>query len=294
MQTVSDRLTLITTFDANRVDWSVVLAAVDSWLANDCVERVILFGPSPEQLPRTNERVVCAPFTDLPRLPDILSALEHTATSDLVGYINSDILLHGDLGAAIRNARTAVGQHPILLTGWRINIEKSELPIRLGARMGQVSHGGMDYFIYNRGLFRDFPPMFIGRGYWDYTFVEKALQVGAAVVNCSAFIDAYHINHAPYSMDMDYHRGYLGPHYRHNRRVAVWWRCLRYPLHRAQLKLDKSGQVHATGFSRHFTWIPEYLVGVAYHVLLAFHPYSRPLMHYGGRIYRKLNDSILR
>jgi len=294
VRTVSDMLTLITTFDASRADWDVVFAAVDSWLANDCVETVVLFGPSPEQLPQARARVVCVPFEDLPRLPDILSALERTATSSLVGYINSDILLHGNLGTAIRNARAVVGQPPMLLTGWRINIEKSELPIRDGARIGQMSHGGMDYFIYDRGLFRDFPPMFIGRGYWDYTFVERALQAGTTVVNCSAFIKAYHVNHAPYGIDVDYHRSYLGPHYCHNRKEAVWWRCLRYPLHRAQLKLDETGQAHATDLSRHFKWIPEYLVGVVYHVLLALHPYSRPLMHYGGRLYRKLNEAVLR
>ena len=291
---MSDTLTLITTFDASRADWDVVLTAVDSWLANDCVETVVLFGPSPEQLPETRDRVMCVPFADLPRVPEILATLEHKATTSLIGYINSDILLQGDLGVAVRNARAAIGQRPMLLTGWRINIEKSEMPIRDGKRLGQMSHGGMDYFIYDRGLFCDFPPMFIGRGYWDYTFVEKAIHAGVTVVNCSAYIHAYHVNHAPYCIDVDYHRGYLGSHYRHNRKEAVWWRCLRYSLYRAQLKLDEAGQIHTASISRHLMWIPEYLVGVVYHVLLAFHPYSRPLMHYGGRLYRKLNDAILR
>ena len=53
----------------------------------------------------------------------------------------------------------------------------------------------IDYFAFSRGLFKDLPPLVVGRVFWDNWTVWKALQMKKPVVDASRGIIAVHQNH---------------------------------------------------------------------------------------------------
>jgi len=64
----------------------------------------------------------------------------------------------------------------------------------------QQSQDWIDYFVFTRGLYREIPPLVIGRVGWDNWLVWKARSEGAAVVDATDCVVAIHQNH-----DYGYH-----------------------------------------------------------------------------------------
>jgi hypothetical protein len=60
-----------------------------------------------------------------------------------------------------------------------------------------VSRGplAIDWFFFNRGLFEDVPPFSIGRARVDNWLVWRALSLGAAVIDGTAVVQAFHQRH---------------------------------------------------------------------------------------------------
>ena len=54
----------------------------------------------------------------------------------------------------------------------------------------------IDYFVFPRGLYDDVPVLVVGRSYWDWWLVWKALSERTPVVDCTPFVVAVHQNHA--------------------------------------------------------------------------------------------------
>jgi hypothetical protein len=58
----------------------------------------------------------------------------------------------------------------------------------------------IDYFVFSRGMYREIPPLVIGRVGWDNWLVWKARSEGAAVIDATRAVVAIHQNH-----DYGYH-----------------------------------------------------------------------------------------
>src|SRR5262249_6954438 len=58
----------------------------------------------------------------------------------------------------------------------------------------QPSHT-VDYFAFRRGLYREMPPLVVGRIWWDHWLVWKSRQQGAAVVDVTQVAMCVHQNH---------------------------------------------------------------------------------------------------
>src|SRR6202007_2713596 len=55
--------------------------------------------------------------------------------------------------------------------------------------------GAIDYFVFPKGPFRNFPPFVIGRPWWDDWFLWKARNSNVALVDATEFVLAVHQNH---------------------------------------------------------------------------------------------------
>lgn len=127
------------------------------------------------------------------------------ARTDLVGYVNSDIILMSDFMAAV--GRTAARFPRFLLVGQRRNV-RIETPLdfdgpwehtlRELAKSGDACYPGIDYFVFPRELWSAIPPFALGRSYWDNWPLYAARRRGAVVVDGTPAVLAVHQDHTYY------------------------------------------------------------------------------------------------
>src|SRR6266849_4888798 len=126
-----------------------------------------------------------------------------SANSDLLCYVNADIILMSDFVHAIRR----LGDSPFLMCGQRCDLDLDvaidfdrpgwEEDVRQLARERGSLHGltGMDYFAFPAGLFEEMPAFAIGRATWDNWLIFHARSKSIPVVDASAVVMAVHQNH---------------------------------------------------------------------------------------------------
>jgi hypothetical protein len=120
-------------------------------------------------------------------------------------YCNCDIILLEDFWRAF--AMTTARWRQFLMVSRRWDTDITE-PIEFGepswaatvrkmALTANVQQGNhfVDFFVFNRWLYDEVPPLVVGRGYWDHWLVWKALSRGVAVLDASRYIVPVHQNH---------------------------------------------------------------------------------------------------
>lgn len=147
-----------------------------------------------------------------PLLNDVFEKAGRLASSDLLAYVNADIILLEDFPAAVR--RVHRWRRRSLMIGKRRdvnivepwNFERSswqaDLRSRVFASSTQRSEWYLDYFVFPRDLYAEIPPLAIGRTAWDNWLVWQARQIKAAVVDTTPAVLAVHQNH-----DYSHHPG---------------------------------------------------------------------------------------
>lgn len=151
-------------------------------------------------------------------LNSMFERAQQAAQNEYLCYSNCDIVLMGDFWKAFERVRA--WRERFLLVGRRWDTDITE-PIHFEERDWEehwrafaVKRGFhqnphfIDYFVFRRNEFAEVPPLVVGRSYWDWWIVRKALENGTAVVNCSSCVAAIHQNHG-----YTYHPGgKLGTH----------------------------------------------------------------------------------
>jgi hypothetical protein len=136
-----------------------------------------------------------------PILTDVFARAEALANHEMLCFVNSDIILFGDILAAVRklsgnflmvssrfNCRIT---YPLAFEPkWDRELRNSALR---EARMYPA--GGSDIFVYRIGLFGVVPPFAIGRGYWDNWLMFRARQRGARLIDVTPSVVALHQDH---------------------------------------------------------------------------------------------------
>lgn len=152
-----------------------------------------------------------------PYVKSLFSQAQNATTNELLAYCNADTLLTQSFADAFfSTAEQLPGL--FLITGARWSLNKKVWPADFSgdwdARLRKFTYGddpadptgaackakpsGMDYFAYRRGVYdepREFPPLVIGRAFWDPWLVWRALQAGADVVDGIQAILAVHQYH---------------------------------------------------------------------------------------------------
>jgi hypothetical protein len=139
-----------------------------------------------------------------PLLSDMFGRAEARASSELMCYVNADIVLTQEFASAIAAVSGALAE--FLLVSKRINVDMAEelnfapgwKEALLGrARDGRVSgdHTAIDVFVFGKGMYSRIPNFAIGRLWFDQWLIKSARQRGIAVVDASIVAPVLHQNH---------------------------------------------------------------------------------------------------
>lgn len=183
--------------------------AIRSWLSLDPKCDIILFGDdegtgkaAAEFGVRHIPKVNCNEF-GTPLLDSLFQMAQDLAKYRVMAYVNADIILLDDFVRAVQR----IQRPSFLMVGQRrdieINVEldfgnpNSQSQLRCDINKRSVLHGrtGIDYFVFDRGLFRDIPPFAIGRTAWDNWLIYRARSLGVPVIDATEVITAVHQNH---------------------------------------------------------------------------------------------------
>ena len=138
-----------------------------------------------------------------PRMSGYFQQAEEAARHSRMCYVNADIILFPDLLEAVAKVDL-----PKFVMGGRRTDYDIEKPVdftrpdwaealREDAKKNGTLHdfGGIDYFVYPRGMFGEIPQFALGRWYWDQWLVYRARRLGGALIDASACVMAIHQNH---------------------------------------------------------------------------------------------------
>jgi hypothetical protein len=180
-------------------DVEVILFGDDAGAAEVCRELGLRYEPAIERRENGTKG-----------LRSIFGRAQEIARHDILCYVNCDIILTSDFLRAIA-ALSARGE-PFLMVGRRWDVDVTlpldfsqpgwqEAIVQRARREGfQRLYYNIDYFAFRRGLYAQFPDLFIGRNWWDQWLVWQAGAAGVPVIDVSEVVCAVHQNH-----DYSYH-----------------------------------------------------------------------------------------
>jgi hypothetical protein len=189
----------------------------------------------------------------------IFGRAQEIARHERLCYCNCDILLTEDFRRAVATA--AGWREKFLMVGRRWDVDVTapmdfrearwQEMLRARARREgfQRLYYNIDYFVFPRGLYREFPELVIGRNWWDQWLVWQAGAAGVPVVDATDAVCAVHQNH-----DYSYHpQGMTGVWHdeatRENFRQAGGWDRL-HTIEDAGWRLTAAGSIVPNGSAR--------------------------------------------
>ncbi len=142
-----------------------------------------------------------------PLLNDLFDKAEELATSEFLAFINSDIMLTEDLVSAAQTVRSRFNQFLLIARRWNVSLQDSwdfthpEWPLRLrryARDRGTLEppYGGLDLFLYSRGIWGKLPPFAIGRTRWDSALIYQARRREIPVIDATDSLTMVHQNHS--------------------------------------------------------------------------------------------------
>jgi hypothetical protein len=190
--------------------------ALESWKRLDPAVEVILFGDDEgasevcAELGLRHQPHVERHESGMKYLNYMFARAQEIAKHDYLCYSNCDILLCDDFWRSFE--RAVRWRKGFLMAGrrWDTDVsepvhferpnwatEMQELALKKGFHQTPVF---VDFFVFQKGMYKEVPPLVVGRSYWDHWLVWKAISSGIPVVDCSSSVVAVHQNH-----DYGYH-----------------------------------------------------------------------------------------
>ena len=191
--------------------------ALASWRRLDPAARILIFGNAdgtPDAAAQVGAQHIPEITTNeysTPLVSAMFEAAEHVSDSQVMCYVNADIILMSDFLLAVRRA---AGLRAFLMTGrrWDLDLQERwdfEKPDCEQWLRALVIHSGtlhavtgMDYFVYPRGFWGALPPLAIGRTAWDNWLIYRARVMRVPVIDATRMVTAIHQNH-----DYQHHPG---------------------------------------------------------------------------------------
>ena len=199
--------------------------AIQSWLRLSRDVEVILIGDDPGTAETAHEfglrhaKQVERNETGAIYVSSIFTQAQDLARHAVVAYVNCDMMLMSDFWGAVE--QVSAWRDRFLMVGrrWDVdiaepwNFQSADWESRLRddalTRGTRLTQHAIDYFVFPRGMYREIPPLVIGRFWWDHWLLWRARSLSVPVVDATAEVMAVHQNH-----DYAYHpRGFEGVWY---------------------------------------------------------------------------------
>jgi hypothetical protein len=140
-----------------------------------------------------------------PLVSSVFQIGQENATQPIVGYINADIILMNSFLNAVNTVVERMAKFLMVGRRWDVAItellnfesDRWETNVLNIVKQSGTLHwlGGMDYFVFPRGMYREIPDMAIGRLAWDNWFVWRARANHIDVVDATSAVIIVHQNH---------------------------------------------------------------------------------------------------
>jgi hypothetical protein len=228
--------------------------AIRSWLSLRPRPKVILFGEVAAQagvasLPGV--QIVTTVETNshgTPLISNMFSQADLLAVGDAVAFVNTDIIL---TQSSVEATSIAMKWAPrFLLVARRHDVDIRKLmEFDAGweqrwvagavARGALHSAGGIDWFVYPRGQYKDIPPFAVGRTSYDNWLLWHTVASGVPLIDATPFVTLVHQNHDYSHASVDV---WTGEEARENQRWIKHWTHY-YAITHATWKLAADGRV---------------------------------------------------
>ena len=141
-----------------------------------------------------------------PLVSSIFEIGQNEATNPLVCYVNADIILMSDFIQAVKQINKEICQKPFLAIGRRwdltvdtLDFENPDWELRLRDSIkasGKLDlPSGIDYFLFPVGLWKNMPPLILGRCYWDNWLIYDVHSRGILVIDLTPSTTVVHQTH---------------------------------------------------------------------------------------------------
>jgi GT2 family glycosyltransferase len=172
---------------------------------------VSIFGDAPDVVRQVTQLGVTsiAPVTrnerGRPRLDWIFQMMHERAPAQVLGYVNSDIIILPGLADSIAAVGKDLDEFLIIARRWNVSFPHT---IDFGPRWADEvrdfvrTHGklytpyAIDLFVFSRGVCLDLPPFALGNDGWDNYLVMRARRRGIPVVDVTSTVMLVHQDHA--------------------------------------------------------------------------------------------------
>ncbi len=230
--------------------------AITSWTLLEPRPDVILFGDDPGTAELCRALVirhvpdVATTEQGTPLLSDMFLRGQELATTPMVCWSNADIIFDEHL---LEAARTLADRpRPAYVVGRRTDIDQPDQLRFDDGWQGQLTERAalvgelkpakwIDWFLFTRGLFHELPPFAIGRPGYDPWLIWRASELGADVIDATAFVPAIHQRH-DYTHVGSREAVFAGAEARQNAAIVDDFRHY-HSIAYAPLRLDADGRV---------------------------------------------------
>lgn len=185
--------------------------AIESWRRLDPRIEIILLGDEPgvaeicQELHLRYEPHIERRKNGTKTLSSVFRQAQQMASHDYVCYSNCDIIFTAEFTDAFQSARSRFEGFLMVGRRWDLDVTQpldfsqadwQKLVVDRAQREGfQRLHYNIDYLVFPRGLYSEFPDLVIGRNHWDQWLVWKAAAERLPVVDVSESVCAIHQNH---------------------------------------------------------------------------------------------------
>ncbi|MCS6895796.1 MAG: hypothetical protein NZZ60_06595 [Bacteroidia bacterium] len=177
--------------------------AIQSWLLLKKVSEIILIGDDElvaEVAAEYNLKHI--PYLEKtahgsPMVSDLFYKAKNAAISDILMYVNSDILLTNKVIDAVDIVKQAFNKYLIIISPYLTDI--NGLTIQEGYENRAFEHivnqpipTGADVFIFPKTIYDEIPPFGLGRCFWDFWLISDPLLKGIPVIDATDFAPTFH------------------------------------------------------------------------------------------------------
>ncbi|MBI4651560.1 hypothetical protein HY745_09820 [Candidatus Desantisbacteria bacterium] len=228
--------------------------AISSWKALHPDIEVIIFGNG-EGVKDIAENMGLRHIVDVknneystPLISSMFELAEKAGRFDMQMYINCDIILMDDFIPSVK----CITMNPFLMVSQRWDLTLNEAIdfknpdwqkiLRKKVEENGILHlpTGIDYFLYNKGIWKNIPDMVVGRAGYDNWLIYYCRSRNIPVIDSTGVITAVHQNHDYKHIKNEKEEAFSGPEASKNIELGGGHKFL-FTIADADWKIDKSG-----------------------------------------------------